>query len=272
MQNLAHSLHGCALTLKFKEIYRLRFGPSGAAISAYLSHKETQRIKMFTHFGLGVLAIAGSIIAVPTANATSITVNLGQSAQNYTLTGQGIDNPYGTYFNTQGTCTPGASTTSCVFSGSYTGSTPGFTAGTYQFLTTYANGALPASVSEDPLGGANQDYFEFYSIDPSTSMYLDLAESGGPNYNIPIFTDGVFDGGFSVAYVNPTCSGTSLGEAPCTQIDVGQVAGAIYSGQVTGSATFDSSIVTTPTPEPSSLVLLGTAFLALGSFVGYRRS
>jgi hypothetical protein len=188
-----------------------------------------------------VIVLAGLLFAAPAVQATSISVNLGQSAENYVLTGQGTDNPYGTYLNTQGSCVAGVSSTTCSLTGSYTGSTAGFTSGTYDFVTTYlGTGASPlASISEDPIGGANQDYFYFNYIPAGTTMYLQLDESGGPNYDIPIYAGGSFVGGFNVAYVSPVCGGTSLGGNPCEQIYVGQYMGATYTGVVTGSATFD---------------------------------
>jgi hypothetical protein len=94
-------------------------------------------------------------------------------------------------------------------------------------------------------------------------MYLQLDESGGPNYNIPIYAGGTFVGGFSVAYVSEVCGGTSLGADPCEQIYVGLVSGATLSGEVPGSATFDSSTVVTgnPVPEPEWLTLGGLPLL-----------
>jgi len=212
-----------------------------------------------------VCVLAGLLFAAPAMQATSISVNLGQSAQDYVLTGRGTDNPYGTYLNTQGSCVAGASSTACSLTGSYTGSTAGFTSGTYDFVTTYLGiGASPLeSISEDPIGGANQDYFYFNSIPAGTTMYLQLDESGGPNYDIPIFAGGSFVGGFSVAFVSAACGGTSLGGNPCEQIYVGLVPGATISGEVTGSATFDSSTVVTetPVPEPEWLTLGGLPLL-----------
>lgn len=213
-----------------------------------------------------VCVLASLLLAVPSMQATSISVNLGQSAQDYVLTGQGTDNPYGTYLNTQGSCVAGVSSTTCSLTGSYTGSTAGFTSGTYDFVTTYlGTGPSPlGSISADPIGGANQDYFYFNNIPAGTTMYLQLAESGGPNYNIPIFTGGSFVGGYNVLYVpSPVCGGTSLGSDPCDQIYVGQFLGATYTGEITGSATFDSSTVVTgtPIPEPEWLTLGGLPLL-----------
>lgn len=228
-------------------------------------------MKKFRNLGPCILAIPSLMLAIPVAQATSITVNLGQSAQNYTLTGQGEVNSHGTYLNTQGACSVGASTTSCLLSGAYTGSTTGFTDGSYQFITTYTNGEPPQSVSEDPVGGPNQNYFNYSYLSPGTTMYLDLAQNGGPTYDIPLFTNGSFDANFSFTDVSYVCGGTSLGTNPCSQIDVGLVNGATLSGPVTMSATFDSSTASTVTPEPAPAILLGSGLLALGCCVVVRR-
>jgi hypothetical protein len=213
-----------------------------------------------------VCVLASLLLAAPAMRATSISVNLGQSAQDYVMIGQGNNGAnYGTYLNTQGSCVAGASSTTCSLTGSYTGSTAGYTGGTYDFVTTYSGtGASPlGAISEDPIGGANQDYFYFNNIPTGTTMYLQLDESGGPNYDIPIYAGGSFVGGFDVLYVSPVCGGTSLGGASCDQIDVGLVSGATYTGEVTGSATFDSSTVVTgnPVPEPEWLTLGGLPLL-----------
>jgi hypothetical protein len=207
--------------------------------------------------------LASLLLAAPIMQATSISVNLGQSAQDYVLTGQGNNGSnYGTYLNTQGSCVSGVSSTSCSLTGTYTGSTPGYTGGTYDFVTTYlGTGPSPlGAISADPLGGPNQDYFYFDNIPTGTTMYLQLDESGGPDYNIPIYAGGTFVGGFYVSYVSAVCGGTSLGPDPCEQIYVGLVPGATLSGEVTGGATFDSSTVVT-TPEPEWLTLGGLPLL-----------
>ncbi len=226
---------------------------------------------MFRHLGPSVLALAGLLAALPAAHATTIvTVDLGVSTQSYTLIGQALANPYGTYINLQGTCTPGASTTSCMLSGDFTGTDPGFTGGTYDLITTYPNGEPLTSISEDPEGGANENYFNLNPPAAGTTMYLDLTEDGGASYDIPLFTDGAYDAQLYFNSTTPTCGGTSLDGAPCTQINVGQVYGATYGGPVTGSVNFVEP--TSVTPEPNSLLLFGTALLSLATLVGYKRS
>lgn len=231
-------------------------------------------MKMFKHLGPSLIAITSSLVALPAAHATtSITVDLGVSAQNYTLVGQGTDNPYGTYINLQGACSSGTSTTSCLLSGAFTGTDAGFTGGTYDLITTYPNGEPLTSISVDPVNGPNQNYFNLNPPAPGTTMYLDLMENGGPSYDIPIFNSGAYTNGAELFFngTAPTCGGTSLGGAPCSQINVGQVAGATYGGPVTGSVNFyepESAV----TPEPTSLLLFGTALLSLATFIGYKRS
>lgn len=229
-------------------------------------------MKMFRYLGPSVIAIASLLIAQPAAHATTvITVDLGVSAQDYTLIGQGTENPYGTYINLQGACSSGTSLTSCLLSGAFTGTTPGFTGGTYDLITTYPNGKPLTSISVDPLGGPNQNYFNANPPNAGTTMYLDLTEYGGPTYDIPIFTDGAYDAQLYFNSTTPTCGGTSLNGAPCNQIDVGQVAGATYGGPITGSVNFDEP-ASAVTPEPASVTLFGTALLSLGILVGYKRS
>lgn len=228
-------------------------------------------MKMLKHLGPSFLAVTASLIALPAAHATPIiTIALGVSAQNFTLVGQGTDNPYGTYINLQGACTSGASTTSCQLSGNYTGSDPGFTSGTYDLITTYPNGEPLTSISVDPLGGPNENYFNANPPASGTTMYLDLTEDGGPSYDIPIFTNGAYDAQLYFNGTNPTCGGNSLNGAPCSQINVGQVYGATYGGPVTGSVNFAEP--TSVTPEPASLLLLGTGLLSLAGFAGYKRA
>jgi len=229
-------------------------------------------MKMFSNIGPRLIAITSFMIALPAAYATPVlTVDLGLSSQNFTLVGQGTDNPYGTYINYQGACSSGSSTTSCLLSGDFTGSDAGFTNGTYQLITTYPNGEPLTSISESPLGGPNQNYFNANPPAAGTTIYLDLTETGGLSYDVPIFTDGAYDAQLYFTPVNPTCGGTSLGNAPCNQIDVGQVAGATYSGPITGSVNFHEPTAAV-TPEPSSFILFGTALLGLVGFIGYKHS
>jgi len=227
-------------------------------------------MKMFCHIGPSLIAITSLLIALPAAHATPvITVDLGISSQDFTLVGQGTDDPYGTYVNLQGACSPGASTTSCLLSGDFTGTTAGFTDGTYELITTYPNGEPLTSISESPLGGPNQNYFNANPPAAGTTIYLDLSE-GGLTYDVPIFTNGAYDAQLYFNGTTPTCGGTSLGNEPCSQIDVGQVAGATYGGPVTGSVNF-AEPTTATTPEPTSLLLLGTALLSLAGLAGYKR-
>jgi hypothetical protein len=228
-------------------------------------------MKMFSTIGPSLIAITSLMIALPAAHATPVvTVDLGLSSQNFTLVGQGTNNPYGTYINLQGACSSGASTTSCLLSGAFTGTTAGFTDGTYQLITTYPNGEPLTSTSADPLGGPNQNYFNSNPPAAGTTIYLDLTDNG-LSYDIPIFANGAYDAQLYFGFTNPTCGGTSLGGAPCNQIDVGQVAGATYGGPAIGSVNFLEPATAT-TPEPSSFLLFGTALLSLGAFVGYKRS
>src|ERR1700677_1689067 len=108
---------------------------------------------MRTRISLTVLA--GLLLTAPAMRAESVTVNLGQSAQDYVLTGIGAIDPTGSYFNQQGDCVGTGATTTCTLSGTYTGSTPGYTGGTYSFLTIFSSNPIPdptiISESEDPL-------------------------------------------------------------------------------------------------------------------------
>ncbi len=224
-----------------------------------------------------ILAVLVLALAVPNAQAdTSVTVDLGQSAQNFVQTGGGVtDFVYAQWFIQNGSCAAGGGETTCTLSGNFTGSTPGFTGGTYALVTTYAGvgptftsplGTSPTTPLDGISNGPFSGYFAFSYIPTGTTITLDLNESGGPNYVIPLWNGTTFVNGYSVAYTSASCSGTP---SACDTYDVGSTPGAIIQGPVNGVATFGLSTVTTvPTgvPEPGSIVFLGSGLLSLLGF------
>jgi len=207
------------------------------------------------------------------AQASSITVDLGPSAQNFIEFGEGgISNPsgtFGTYFIQQGSCTAAAGTTTCTLSGDLaSGGSPGFTSGTYSFITTFATSDVDPIrgiiSTPDPGSGANDFAYSFLA--PDVSMTLDLNTTSGM-FVEPLFTDGNFTPGtdFSFMFTGNTCSGTPV--PTCDPAHVGLVSGAILEDPVRITA-----ILPTPTPEPRFLALTGLMVLLFGAFHFRRKS
>jgi hypothetical protein len=190
-----------------------------------------------------------------TMYADTITVHLGQSNQNYTLNGTGGSNGYGTYLNEPGSCVMGAVDTTCTLSGSYTGTTAGYTAGTYSLTTTFANadGGIP-SISSEPVTSTTGNYFILeVPTGPDVQSSLFLNDVAGPE-TIPLLVNGVFEAdSYLINPVSPTCENLPSGVS-CTQGNVGLYNGDSLFGPVTGDITFDTPA---SVPEPEWLALGG---------------
>ena len=209
---------------------------------------------------LKLTTLAVALLSSSTMFAGTITVNLGQSAENYTLVGTGGSNGYGTYMVEQGTCVAGATDTTCTLTGSYTGLTAGYSSGTYSLITTYANGEGINAISSDPV--SSPDGGNFFVLEPPFSsdlqITLDLDDISGMKV-LPVIVNGAFAGdNLSVSAVDSVCSGLPEG-VPCTQGNVGLNSGSSIFSPVTGTATFNTEIVKSagPVPEPGWLVLSG---------------
>jgi hypothetical protein len=207
--------------------------------------------------------------AATTAQAGSITLDLGPSAQDYVLYGQGAIAPdQGSFTNQQGSesYNSGTNTTTESLTGSITGSSdPGIASGTYDFVTTFlgipigSGGTEIQSYSSAP----GSDYFYYGFIDPSVNMTLYLTGTPSGSLAIPLYAGGVFDEGFSFSFVNSACTGVAI----CDQNTVGLTPGATESSSAEIFVTLTSSTV----PEPSCWALLLAAFAGLG-FVRWRAS
>jgi hypothetical protein len=197
-----------------------------------------------------------------------IFVVTGASTQNFTLTGQGATGAgNGTYNIQQGDCTTAAGTTTCHLSGALAaGGSPGFTTGTYDFITTFASSDVNPIRGESqgvyPAPNSNDFFYSFFA--PDVSMVLDLSAPGG-TFDVPLVTNGSFDGpGFGFSYTGTVvCTVAS----PCSQGLVGITVGATISGPVDISASFAN-----PVPEPSSVILLLTMGLFVVAFTARNRS
>jgi hypothetical protein len=201
---------------------------------------------------IGLCAMTGLLSGSLAAQATPVTVNLGQSAEQFVEHGLGPDmsTGRGTYAFDQGNCLFDGTNTTCTLSGAFSGTTSGFTAGTYTFVTEYSGTGLSPIRGISTVGDPNLFNYLF-PLPSSASMTLNLVTTGGH------FVEPLVTGGFSTptvlelnfTYVTYACSGVTV--ATCTPGTVGLTNGAIGQGPVTTVVTFDNPVPTTTT-TPSS--------------------
>lgn len=220
------------------------------------------------HLKQAIIVVA--LLSTGTMYADTTTINLGPSQQDYTLIGTGGTggpNPYGTYLNQQGTCSPGTGdTTTCLLTGTYSSTNPEYSSGNYSLVTTYdtADGGLP-SISQAPVDSGSAGNF-FNLIVPFSSdvqMALELSNAN----TVPIVTNGQFVGTsllFLPVDATPECTGLPNGVS-CTQGNVGLYTDDSLYGPVTGALTFNNP---SQVPEPEWLALGG---MLPGLFVTLRR-
>jgi uncharacterized protein (TIGR03437 family) len=175
-----------------------------------------------------VVAVAVGLTATNTAAAV---VTLGQSTQNFGLTGLGPDaRGNGQSKVSFGTCAYDGTNTACTISGAYTGLNGG---GAYSFVVSYpGNGAFPLIAVTVP----GSDLFTF-SANSNFNFLITLTPNSGPPVNFYSFY------AFNVFYTAAhACTG--IAAANCSTGSVGQTAGATITGLVTGS--FDPTPVINP--------------------------
>jgi hypothetical protein len=201
------------------------------------------------------------------AGTIPVEVDLGTSAQNLVETGIGNNGAnFAQWFIQQGSCSFNGTDTTCTLSGNYTGSTPGFTSGTYALLTTYVGNTMPS-----PLRGISSapfsSFFNFNFIPAGTTITLDLNESGGGLTVVPIWNGTTFVNGYTLTDTSMfSCTPSTV--SPCTPYEVGVTPGAVFASTVTGVADFTETV---PAPEPSSITLVGMGIVVI-TFVSRRKA
>ena len=203
---------------------------------------------------LSIFVVTGLLLTSVAAQAVPVTVNLGQSAQNFVEYGLGPNSDnLGTYAFDQGTCAFDGTNTTCTLSGAFTGSAPGFTSGTCTLVTRYGGNNRTTALVGTSISG-HPNFFTYTSGSPSTSITLNLVAASG-TFVQPVVAGGTYDPAvitFAFSFVPPyTCSGVAV--VSCTAGSVGLTNGAIGQSRVTTVVSFDvSSPDATPTPTPTS--------------------
>jgi hypothetical protein len=210
---------------------------------------------------------AGSVLAAGVSSSATTYVDLGESAENFTLYGLGD----GYYAIGQGDGTTDGLTSTFTLSGVITGGSPGYSSGTYALVTTYDGVDAPDAGPLAPIGEeipADPNEFEYAYFDPSTDITLYTYSGGVETHSIPIVVDGgLVSGltGFSFSAVSSTCTGPV---DYCDQEEVGYTPGSSIYGPVTGYVSVSS------VPEPTGWVLMllgsGLAGAAIRSRQGRR--
>ena len=170
------------------------------------------------------------ILLFVVADQANAVVTLGQSTQNFVLTGIGANSSgQGVSKMGWGTCTYDGTNTTCTLSGPFTGFGKG---GTYSFVVVYpGNGEFPLNaVSQSP----GNDRFFAQATGPF-SFTITLAENGGPSTSFYSFAN------FNFVYANATCTGNP---PSCGVGQVGLTPNATISGHITGA--FDPTPVISP--------------------------
>lgn len=204
-----------------------------------------------------IAALCGALVAAGGAHATT-TLNLGQSAENFTLLGLGPTGTpgFGFYHVFQGAETDTPTTATFTLSGVITGSSdPGLASGDYSFVTSYGLGESILATNE----AAFADPFVYTGgFFPDTQMTLFLTNTPTGSHTFPIVTNGMFDGpGFGFSFTSATCTGVAV----CTQYNVGQTPGATISGPVT----IGISLAAVPEPATWALAILGVGMIGFAA-------
>jgi uncharacterized protein (TIGR03437 family) len=190
-------------------------------------------------------AFASFIAILLTALPASALVTLGQSTQNFALTGIGA-NASGEGQNTVswGACAFDGTNTNCTLSGPYTGLGPG---GTYSFVLSYSgNGAFPLNaVSQSP--GSNLFY---YQATNNYALVITLTPSTGAPVSFYSFANFAF-------YFTSAAVCTGVPAANCAVGQVGVTPKATITGPITG--TFD------PTPA----IRASSGVISAGGYGGF---
>jgi hypothetical protein len=214
--------------------------------------------------GAASLAATGS----PAAASGSVTVDMGQSSQDFALYGQGAIAPgIGSFTVGQGSSVydPGSNTSTFTLSGTITGGSTGFNSGSYAFITKFSGPDTPEAGPNAPpaqSNPSNTNVFFYDTLDPSTSMKLVLTGTPTGNHTIPLVKGGNFVGpNFFFSFASASCTGVTV----CGQNNVGLTPGATIFGPVTLGATFAA-------PEPATWAMMLLGFGALGGMMRGRRA